>query len=75
MARKRRIEYPGALHHVTSRGDHGEAVFWNDQDRRTFLTTVAEARETTGCVVHASVFKGTHGSDLSRMTARSSHGL
>ena len=32
-----RIEYPGALYHVTSRGDWHEPIFDDDQDRARFL--------------------------------------
>ncbi len=37
MARPLRIEFPGALYHVTSRGDRREDIFENDDDRETFL--------------------------------------
>jgi hypothetical protein len=37
MARPLRIEYAGALYHVTSRGDRQEAIFDDDQDRTAFL--------------------------------------
>jgi REP element-mobilizing transposase RayT len=42
MARPLRIEYPGALYHVTSRGDRQEAIFDDDQDRRAFLNVLSE---------------------------------
>ena len=42
MARPLRIEYAGALYHVTSRGDRQEAVFDDDQDRRAFLHVLGE---------------------------------
>ena len=32
VARKVRIEYPGAIYHLMNRGDHLEAVFADDQD-------------------------------------------
>ena len=32
MPRKLRIEYPGAVYHVMSRGDHQEAIYRDDQD-------------------------------------------
>jgi hypothetical protein len=45
MARKLRIEYPGALYHVMNRGDHREPVFRDDRDREAFVETLAmEAR-------------------------------
>ena len=42
MARPLRIEYPGALYHVTSRGDRQEAIFDDDQDRTAFLNVLGE---------------------------------
>lgn len=37
MARPLRLEFAGALYHVTSRGDHRERIYLDDEDRRTFL--------------------------------------
>jgi putative transposase len=37
MARPLRLEFAGALYHLTSRGDHREEIYLDDQDRRTFL--------------------------------------
>ena len=42
MARPLRIEYPGAVYHITTRGNAGQAVFLDDQDRTLFLDTYAE---------------------------------
>jgi len=42
MARPLRIEYPGALYHVTSRGDRQEAIFDDDPDRAAFLNILGE---------------------------------
>ena len=41
MARPLRIEFPGALYHVTSRGNARQRVFRDDGDRETFLVTLA----------------------------------
>lgn len=43
MARKVRIQYPGAVCHVMHRGDRREAIFAGDQGRRRFLETLEEA--------------------------------
>jgi hypothetical protein len=32
MARKLRIQYPGAMYHVMTRGDHQEVIFGDDDD-------------------------------------------
>lgn len=37
MARPLRIEYPGALYHVTARGNARQDIFLDDEDRRRFL--------------------------------------
>ena len=48
MPRKPRVQYPGAIRHVVSRGDRREAIFVNDVDRHDFLRTLAEACLRTG---------------------------
>lgn len=42
MARPLRIEFPGALYHVTSRGDAREAIYRSDADRHAWLDILAE---------------------------------
>ena len=37
MARPLRLEFPGAVYHLTARGDRQEPIFLNDADRRKFL--------------------------------------
>jgi putative transposase len=37
MARKLRIQYPGAIYHVMNRGDRREAIFEDDEDRQRLL--------------------------------------
>ena len=41
MSRPLRIEFPGALYHVTSRGDRQESIFADDTDRARLLAVVA----------------------------------
>ena len=43
MARKLRIEYPGAIYHVRNRGDHREDIFRDDPDRELFITGLGVA--------------------------------
>ena len=38
-----RVQYPGAIYHLMSRGDHREPTFRDDIDRRTFLATLGAA--------------------------------
>ena len=42
MARKLRVEYPGALYHVMNRGDRRELIFKDDSDRQRFLDALGE---------------------------------
>ena len=60
MARKLRVEYAGAVYHVMNRGDRREAIFKDDEDRRKFLVTLAEACGKTGWEVHALCLMGNH---------------
>ncbi len=48
-----RIEYPGAIYHVMSRGDRREPLFKDDRDRQRFLATLDEAAAKTEWQVHA----------------------
>jgi hypothetical protein len=43
MARKLRIQYPGAIYHVMNRGDRRQPIFLGDEARRLFLSTLGEA--------------------------------
>lgn len=48
MARKLRVEYPGAIYHVLNRGDHREPIFKDDRDRRSFVEALAAVCAKTG---------------------------
>jgi REP element-mobilizing transposase RayT len=45
MARPLRVEFAGALYHVTARGNERRAVFRDDEDRQRFLATLEESLE------------------------------
>ena len=60
MPRKVRVEYPGAIYHVMSRGDRREDIFHDDVDRQDFLKTLAEACQKTGFQVHAYCLMRNH---------------
>ena len=60
MARKLRVQYPGAIYHVMNRGDRREPIFKDDQDRRRFLETLGEACDKTSWQVHAYCLMGNH---------------
>ena len=60
MARKLRLEYPGAIYHVMNRGDRREPIFKDDVDRQRFIETLGEACAKTGWQVHAYVLMPNH---------------
>ncbi|HEY9098951.1 MAG TPA: transposase [Thiobacillus sp.] len=52
MTRPLRIEFPGAVYHVTSRGDRREPIFDDDVDRQAFVDVVALAlKRFDACVL------------------------
>jgi len=53
MARKLRVECPGAIYHVRNRGDRREPIFKDDVDRQRFIATLGEACAKKGWQVHA----------------------
>lgn len=60
MARKLRVEYPGAIYHVMNRGDRGEAIFKDEADRERFLETLDQACVKTGWQVHSVCLMRNH---------------
>jgi putative transposase len=60
MARKLRVEYPGAIYHLLNRGDRQEPIFKDDRDRISFLETLGAACEKTGWRVHAWCLMSNH---------------
>ena len=45
MARPWRIQFPGAIYHVTARGNNRQDIFAGDDDRRLFLELLARAAD------------------------------
>jgi REP element-mobilizing transposase RayT len=60
MSRAWRIEYPGALYHVLSRGNERRDIFADDDDRRMFLDTLGEMAERFELDIAAYVLMGNH---------------
>ncbi len=55
MARPLRVEFPGALYHVTARGNERKAIFRDDQDRTRFLIRLAATARRHRLRVHTYV--------------------
>ena len=60
MARALRIEYPGAIYHVLSRGDRREEIVRDDADRAAFVRVLEQACAKTGWEVHAWCLMSNH---------------
>ena len=54
MARRNRLQFPGAVYHVMSRGNRKSRIVDDDHDRRTFMSTFSDAAG----VYHVRVYKG-----------------
>ncbi|MBA5608618.1 transposase [Duganella sp. FT3S] len=53
MTRPLRLEFAGALYHVTSRGDRSEAIYRDDADRLAWLDILALVCKRYNFIVHA----------------------
>lgn len=60
MARPLRIEFAGALYHVTSRGDRQESIYESDTDRGRFLNVLSEVCERYNWQCHAYCLMNNH---------------
>jgi REP element-mobilizing transposase RayT len=60
MARPLRLEFPGALYHVTSRGNAREDIYLDDEDRVTFLAALAEVLKRFNWLCHAYCLMTNH---------------
>src|SRR6266545_2925946 len=60
MARPLRLEFPGAIYHLTSRGNARQKVFFTDADREVFLTTLSGVVSRYGWICHAYCLMANH---------------
>ena len=60
MARPLRLEFPGALYHVTARGDAQRAIVRDDEDRSSCLEVLAHTVKRFNWRVHAYCLMGNH---------------
>ncbi len=60
MARPLRIEFPGAVYHITARGDRREPIFVDDPDRHALLDVVAHALTRFDAQMLAYCLMGNH---------------
>ncbi|MGH7828082.1 MAG: REP-associated tyrosine transposase [Candidatus Binatia bacterium] len=60
MARPLRIDFDGALYHVTSRGNEQRAIFKDAADRKLFLGTLTHVNERFHWICHAYCLMNNH---------------
>ena len=60
MSRPLRLELPGALYHVTSRGDRREDIYLNDPDRQHWLDLLGEVCQRHNWLCHAYCLMDNH---------------
>ncbi len=60
MARPLRIEFPGAVYHVTSRGNARQDIVADDKDRASFLALLAHVIDRYGWLCHAYCLMDNH---------------
>ena len=60
MSRPLRLEFCGALYHVTSRGDRREAIYEDDEDRERFLQILGRVVLDFNWICHAYCLMDNH---------------
>lgn len=60
MSRPLRLEFAGALYHVTSRGDRRENIYESDADRQLFLNVLSDVCDRYNWLCHAYCLMSNH---------------
>jgi putative transposase len=60
MARPLRLEFAGAIYHLTARGNARQKIFFSDADRQLFLDTLAGVVFRYGWICHAYCLMANH---------------
>lgn len=60
MARHPRIEFPGALYHVFTRGNNRQPIFADDEDRRVYLSGLCQAHTRLNATIYAYCLVDNH---------------
>jgi len=60
MARPQRLEFPGAIYHVTSRGNEQQDIFADNEDREFFLSILSKVVHRYNWVCHAYCLMDNH---------------
>jgi len=60
MGRPLRIEYPGALYHITSRGNEKRKIFFDDEDKQKFLEILKDYHDRFNILIHSYSLMDNH---------------
>ncbi|MFA7239238.1 MAG: transposase [Sulfuricellaceae bacterium] len=60
MARQLRLEFPGAIYHITLRGNARNPIFLDDEDRRLLQGCLGEVVARFGWLCHAYCLMDNH---------------
>ena len=60
MVRPIRIEYPGAIYHITSRGNDKQKIFRNNGERNKFLELLYKVNERFNWLCHGYCLMDNH---------------
>ena len=60
MSRPLRLEFPGALFHITQRGNHRQDIFVDDADRHVFLELLGRCVNKYGWILTSYVLMSNH---------------
>ena len=60
MSRPLRLEFSGALYHITSRGDHRDSIYVEDADFELFLSILSDVCKQYNWIIHAYCLMTNH---------------
>jgi REP element-mobilizing transposase RayT len=60
MARRARVEYPGAFYHVITRGNQRQRIFRDDRDRKKYLEILSSLKNQFSFRIRAYVLMQNH---------------
>lgn len=60
MTRPLRLEFPGAVYHITARGNRREPIFLDDADRLRFIDLLSKEVEQQGWLLYAFCLMNNH---------------
>jgi REP element-mobilizing transposase RayT len=60
MSRPLRIEFSGAVYHITGRGNARQRIYRNDDDREQFLSVLSHVVARYGWLCHAYCLMDNH---------------